>query len=118
MADVTDQLYRIIQYLPGLEDGLQLGCLILVHQVFIQVKAGSSQQGSGIIMKIGCESLSFLLLKPDGSIQQDFLLFMFQVLQFQLVSDNLSLMEYDKKDQANGQYQHAQGTQEEYEGNA
>ena len=43
MADITHQLYGIIDDLAGLEDGLQLRGLILVHQVLVQVEAGCSE---------------------------------------------------------------------------
>ena len=34
MTDVADELYRIINDLPGLEYGLQLGAFVLVHQYY------------------------------------------------------------------------------------
>ena len=43
MADVADELDGVINYLAGLEDGLKLGALILVHKVFIQVQSCGGQ---------------------------------------------------------------------------
>ncbi|MGZ4036473.1 MAG: hypothetical protein ACXVPQ_01520 [Bacteroidia bacterium] len=40
--------------------------------------------------------MAFLLLEPDGSIQKDLLLFLFQVLQSQLVTDDFPLVKNDK----------------------
>ena len=58
MADITDQLDGIVNDLPGLEDGLQLGGFVLVHEVLIQVEAGRGQEGTGIIMQIGGKALA------------------------------------------------------------
>lgn len=72
MADITDELDGIINDLAGLEDRLQLGGLILVHQILIQIQTGCGQQGTGIIVQVGSQALAFLFLQFDRGIQQDF----------------------------------------------
>ena len=115
MADVAHQLNGVVQNLPGLENTLELRHLVLVHQVFIQVKPGSGQQWACIVVKVGGNALALFLLHADGCVQQHLLLLLFHQLQAQLVAYHLSLVEDDEQDQANGQYQHSQCSQEEYE---
>ncbi len=43
VGDITDQLYRIVNDLFGIVNALQLGGLVEVDQVFVQVKPGGSQ---------------------------------------------------------------------------
>ena len=114
MTDIADELDGIIKNLPCLEDGLELGSLVLVHQVLVQVKAGGGQQGAGIIVQVGRQALAFFLLQTDRGVQQDLLLFLFHMLELRLVADHLALVENDKEDQTDSQYKHTQGTQKEY----
>ena len=107
MADVADELNRIIQYLAGLKDRLELGSLVLVYQVLVQIKAGSGQQRAGIIMKIGCQTLAIFLLQPDGGIQQNLLLFLLHILQAKLVPYNFPLVEDNEEDQADSKGKHS-----------
>lgn len=109
MADVADKLDGIIDDLSGLEYGLELCALILVHQVFIQIQAGGGKQWSCVIMQVGGQALAFFFLQFDRSVEQDLLLLLFHLLQFILKADNASLMEYDKDHQADGQHKHPQG---------
>lgn len=96
VADIPDQEDGIIDDLLGAVDALELLGLILVDQIFVQVEAGSSQQGAGIIMKIGSNSVSFFLLETDRSIEQDLLFFFFQAFEFAVITDYFTLVEYYK----------------------
>ena len=62
MADVANELDGVVDDLAGLEDRLQLGALVLVHEVFVEVQAGGGQEWSGIVVEIGGESLAFFFL--------------------------------------------------------
>jgi len=65
MGDIPDQLDGIIYDLLGIINTLQLSSDVLVYQVIIQVKAGCSQKGTSIVMKISRNMLPFFLLPPD-----------------------------------------------------
>src|SRR5688572_1306781 len=97
MAYVTDELDGIIYDLAGLEYALQLGHFILVHKVFIQVKAGSGQQGAGIIVQVGGKPLSFFLLQLDAGAKHHFLLVNLHLLQLLLKAKDFTLVENYKK---------------------
>jgi len=114
MRDISDQLDGIIDDLLGVVDTLQLGGLIQVDQVLVKIKPGSSQQGAGIVVQIGCDALSFLFLEPDGGIQQELLLVLFHALQPHLIPDDFSLMKNDKDDQPYGKRQHSYGAKEKH----
>ena len=62
------------------------------------------------------KSLSFFFLQFDGSVEEDFLLLLFHLLQPRLVAHHLSLVKDDENDQADCQYHHSQRAQEEYRG--
>ena len=117
MADITDQLNRIVDDLSGLEDRLELGSFIHIHQVFVEIKAGGSEQGTSVIMQVSGKSLSFLFLELDGSVEQDLLLFLFHVIDPVLKTKYTSLVKNDKDDQSYGQHDHAQGSEEQDQGN-
>ena len=53
MADIADKLYRVVDDLPGLEDGLELRGFVHIHQVLIQVKAGGCQQWPSVVVQVG-----------------------------------------------------------------
>lgn len=77
VRDVPDQLNGIVDDLFGVIDALELGRFVEVNQVFVQVQAGSCQQGTGIVMEVGGNPLAFLFLQADGGIQQHLLLVLF-----------------------------------------
>lgn len=116
MGDITDQLDRIVDDLLGIVDALQLGGLVEVHQIFVQVQAGGGQQGAGIVVEVGCNTLPLLFLEPDGGVQQHFLLFLLHPLELHLVADHLPLMEDDENDQPDCQGQHSHGAEEQDQG--
>jgi len=118
VADIADELDGVVEDLAGLVDGLKLGGLILVDQVFVKIKSGGSQQGAGVVVEVGGQALALLFLEADGSVQQDLLLLMLQLLKPELVPDYLSLVKDDEKDQTDGQYKHAQSAHKEYKGNS
>lgn len=112
MADIPDELDGVVDDLAGLENGLQLGGLILVNKVFIEIEAGGGEQGAGIIMEVGRKPLSFFLLQFDRRVKQYFLLLLFHLLEAGLVTHHFPLVEDDEDDKADGKYNHTQGTQE------
>src|SRR5688572_25283895 len=114
MAYVTDELDGIIYYLSCLEYALQLGYFILVHKVFIQVKAGSGQQGACIIMQVGSKPLAFFFLQLDARAEHHFLLVDFHLLQLLLKTKNFTLVENYKKYKPNSKDKHAKCTHKEY----
>src|SRR5688572_28742322 len=114
MAYVTDKLDSIINNLPGLEDALKLGYFILVYKVFIQVKAGSGQQGAGIIVEVGGKPLAFFFLQLDAGAEHHFLLVDFHLLQLLLEAEDFTLVKNDKKYKPNSKYKHAKCTHKEY----
>ena len=118
MGDIPDQLDGIINDLFGIVDTLQLGIDILVYQVFIEVEAGGSQKGAGVIMKICGYTLAFFFLPADRRVQEDFLLFILHFLELHLVFDDSALVENNKYDQADSKYQHANGSEEQYIGHS
>ena len=108
MADVADALNGIIDDLFGTEDGLQLLGGFEVNQVFIEVKKGSGQLRTYIIVQVGCNPVSFLLLKFNGGIQQHLLLLILQPLQFGIELVDFSLMKDYKEHNAQGKTDHGQ----------
>lgn len=117
MRDIADELDGIVNDLLGIVDALQLGGFIEVNEVFVEVQAGRGQQGAGIIVEVGGYALAFFFLQADRSVEQHFLLFLFQSLQLHLVLDHLPLVEDDENNKPNGQCEHPYRTEEEYQGN-
>jgi len=111
MADIPDQLDGIINDLAGLEDGLELGGFVLVHEVLIQVKAGGGEQGTGIIMQIGGQPLPFFFLQFDGGIQEKTLLRFLHILYLLIKALDPFLVQDDEYDKAHRKHQHPQGAQ-------
>jgi hypothetical protein len=101
MRDVADQLDGIVDDLLCIVDALELGGLIQVDKVFIEVKPCGGKQGTRIIMQIGCYSLSFFFLQLNRSIQEHFLLVIFHFLKLHLESNDFTLMENYENDQPN-----------------
>jgi len=114
MGNIPDQLDGIVYDLLGIINALQLGRNILVNQVVIQVQARRSQQRAGIIMKVSRNALPFFFLPPDGGIEENLLLFLFQSLQLLLVLDDPLLVKHNEYHQPNGKYQHPQGAEEQH----
>ena len=109
MGNVSDELDGIVDDLLGIVDALQLGCLVQVDQVLIEVEPGGGQQGAGVIVEVGCDPLAFFFLEADRGIQEQFLLVMLHSLQLELVTDDFTLMKNNKNDQPDGQGQHTNG---------
>ena len=107
MGDVPDQLDGIVDNLFGVINALELRIDVLVHQVFVEVEPCGGEEWAGVIVKIGCNALSFFFLPAYGCIQKDLLLLVFHFLELHLVADNPALVEYDKYNQADSEYQHA-----------
>src|SRR5258706_7016516 len=100
MTDIADELDSIVDDLSCLEDRLQLGCLTLVDKVLVEIKAGGSKKGTGIVMEVSRETLAFFFLEFYGGIEQYLLLLLLHLLQFVLVANYFSLVHHDKDDQA------------------
>lgn len=118
MRDVPDQLDGIVNDLLGVVYALQLGVDILVNEVFVEVEAGGGEQGPGIVVKVCGYPLPFFFLPAYGGVQQDLLLFIFHFLELHLVFDDPTLVENDKDDQADSEYQHANGSEEQHIGHS
>jgi len=117
VGDIPDQLDGIVDDLFGIVDTLELGLFIQVYEIFIQVEAGRSQQGTGVIMKVGGDPLAFFFLEADRGIQQGFLLILLHALQLLLVADYLPLVEADEYDQADREGQHTDRAEEQHHRN-
>src|SRR5687767_15009201 len=117
VGDVADQLDGIVNNLFGVVDALQLGAFIKVYHVFVEVEPGGGKEGAGVVVQICGNTLSFLFLEADRGVEQHFLLFGFHFLQGALVADHFALVEDNKDNEADSQYQHSDGTEEEYQGN-
>src|SRR6201999_3543706 len=65
MRDIADELDGIIDDRLGIINTLQLGGLVEVDQVLVQVQTGGSQQWSRVVVQIGGDTLAFLFLEPD-----------------------------------------------------
>ena len=81
VADIPDELDRIVDDLLGVIDALQLGSFIEIDEILIQVKPGSGKERAGIIMKVGGDPLAFFFLEPDAGIKQQFLLVLLHSLE-------------------------------------
>jgi len=116
MGDIADQLDSIVDDLLGIIDALQLGGLIEIDEILIQVQPGRSQEGTGVIMQIRGDPLPFLFLQPDRGIEEEFLLILLHLLELQLIPDNLPLVKDDKDDQPDGKCQHADSAKKQHQG--
>jgi hypothetical protein len=65
-------------------------------------------------MKISRNSLSFFFLPPDGCIEKNLLLFIFQSLKLLLVLDDLPLVKNNEYHQANGKHKHSQSAEKQH----
>ena len=116
MGDIADQLDGIVDNLLGIVDALELGGFIQVDQVLIEVEAGGSQKGACIVVEVGCNTLAFFFLEPDGGVQEKFLLVIFHFLQAHLVADDLALVEDDKDNEPDGEGKHTDGPEKQDKG--
>ncbi len=107
MGNIPDQLDGIVDDLFGVVDALELGIDILVNEVFVQVQSGGGEERTGIIVQVGGDALPFFFLPAYGGVEEDLLLFVFHLLELELVADDPALVEYDKYNQADSEYQHA-----------
>jgi len=57
-------------------------------------------------MQVSGDTLAFFLLKPDAGIEEQFLLVLLHPLQFQLVTDDLTLVKNDENNQPDSERQH------------
>ena len=96
MADIADELDSIVDDLLGVVDALQLGGLIEIDEVLIEVQPGCSQEGACIVVEIGGDPLAFLFLQADAGVEEEFLLVLFHALEPQLIADDLSLVKDDE----------------------
>lgn len=101
VRDIPDKLYRVVDDLLGVVDALELSGLVEIYQVFVEIKAGRRQQGTGIIMQVGSDPLPLLFLQTDRCVEKKFLLILLHPLQLKLVTDHLPLVKDDKDDQPN-----------------
>jgi hypothetical protein len=85
-----------------------------VYQIVIQIKARCSQQRACIIMQISRNALPFFFLPPDGCIEENLLLFLFQSLKLLLVLDDLPLVKNNENHQSYGKHQHPQCAEEKH----
>lgn len=115
VADVADELDGIIDDLACLEYALELRGLVLVHEVFIEIEPGGGEEGTGIIMEVGGQSLSFLFLQLDAGVEHHLLLVYFHLLHSLLEALHPALVEDDEEHQANHQYQHSDGAQKKHQ---
>lgn len=109
MRDIADELDGIVDDLLGIVNALQLGGLVQVDQVLIEVKSGGGEQGAGVIVEVGGNTLAFFFLQADGGIQQQFLLVLFHALQAQLVAYHLALVKNNENDEPDGKCKHTDG---------
>jgi len=117
VGDVSDQLYGIVDDLFGVVNALQLGGLVEVDEVLVEVQTGGSEKGAGVIVEVGGDALAFFFLEADGGVQQQFLLVLFHALEPQLVPDDLSLVKDDENDKPDSERQHADSAEKEHQGN-
>lgn len=110
MTDVADQLYGIIDDLAGLEDGLELGGLVLVYEILVEIKPCGGEEWTGVIVQVGGESLPFFFLQFDAGIEHHFLLFDFHLLHLLLKFLHFSLMEDDEHYKPDGEHKHSYRT--------
>jgi hypothetical protein len=106
MGDIADQLDGIVDNLFGIVNTLQLGSLVEVDQVFVQIEPGGRQERACVVMEVGRDALAFFFLQADTGIQEQFLLVLFHPLQFHLVPDDLTLVKDDKNDKPDRKRQH------------
>lgn len=106
MANVADELDGIVDDLFGVVDALQLGGLVEVDEVLIEVKPGGGQEGACVVMEIGGDPLAFFFLEPDAGVKEELLLVLFHALEPQLVADNPTLVEDYKDNQPDSKGQH------------
>src|SRR5688500_6583854 len=66
-------------------------------------------------MQVGNNALAFFFLESDRCVQEGFLLFVFKLLQSQMVPYHFTLMEYDEHDHPDGQNQHPYCSEEQHE---
>ena len=118
MADIADKLDGLVNDLAGLENGLELGGLILVHQVLIQVEAGRCQKRTGIIVQVSREALPFFFLQFDRGVQQYLLLLLFHLLYFFMEAEDPALVHDEEYNKATYQHDHAHGAKEQHSGNS
>lgn len=118
MGDIPDELDGIVNDLLGVIDALQLGIDILVYEVFVEVEAGGGEEGAGVIVEVSGDALAFFFLPADRCVKEDLLLFLLHFLELHLVFDDPALVENDKYDQADSEYQHADRSEEQNVGHS
>jgi len=118
VADVADELDGIVDDLFGVVDALQLGGLVEVDEVLVEVQPGGCEEGTRVVVEIGCDPLAFFFLEPDAGVQEQLLLVLFHALEPQLVADNLALVEDNKDNQADRKGQHPDCAKEQHLGHS
>ena len=116
MRDIAYQLDGVVDDLFGIVDTLQLGGLVEVDQVLIQVKPGGGEQGTGVVVQVGGNALALFFLQTDRSIEQELLLVLFHALEAHLIPDHLPLVEDDKYNEPDGKREHTYGAEIEHQG--
>jgi hypothetical protein len=109
MRDIADELDGVIDDLLGVVNALQLGGLVQIDQVLIEVEPGGGEEGTGVIMEVGGNALAFFFLQADGGIQQEFLLILLHALEAQLVAYHLTLVKDNENDEPDGKCKHTNG---------
>ncbi len=112
MRYIADKLDGIVDNLLGVVNALQLGGLVKIDQVFVEVEAGGGQQGAGIVVQVGRQALAFLFLQAYRGVQEDALLLLLHALEGALVADYLALVENNEYDKPYGQRKHTDGPEE------
>ena len=113
VRDIADKLDGIVDNLFGVVDALQLAGFVEVHQVFVQVEAGGSQEGAGVVVQVGCDAGAFFFLEADGCVQEHLLLVLFHSLELELVAYDFPLVKHDKNDESDREHEHAYCAEEE-----
>lgn len=112
VRDIADELDGIVDDLLGVVDALQLGGLVEVDQVFVEIEPCRGEQGPCIVVQVGREALAFLFLEADRGVEEHALLFLLHSLEGLLVADDLALVENNEYDEPYGQREHTDGSEE------
>ena len=109
MRDIANELDGVVDDLLGIVNALQLGGLVQIDQVLIEIESGGGEQGAGVIVEVGGNTLAFFFLQADRGIQQQFLLILLHALEAQLVAYHLTLVKNNENDEPDGKCEHTNG---------
>ncbi len=81
MTDIADELDSVVDDLLGVVDALQLGGLVEVDEVFVEIQASGREEGAGIIVEISRDALAFFFLEAYAGVEEKLLLVLFHPLK-------------------------------------